>query len=182
MTTTDPYAFLRQPLTGMPPVPGLDQMGATIHEPTAAQRLATGQPQPQAPERVIYLPGPNGSMVPVLAEHYEAATTPQAPLPEQAAPGAPERDKWPKRMLTGGASTAMVLGVLGHYGPGLSQAGHAAEMAGLGVAATAAGVGALVAFVKSSLSAKQPINLSVSVTNSNTSRSESHSRSNNRGR
>jgi hypothetical protein len=172
--STDPYAFLRQPLTGMPPIPGLDQMGATIHEPSAAQRLA---PRPAPPERVVYVPGPGGSMVPVLAEHYEATQAVAGSQPDPATAPAPRHDKWPLRMVTGGASTAMVLGVVGHYGPGISQAGHGAEMAGIAVAATAAGVGILVSCVKGALGSKQPINVSVSVTNTNTSRSASSSRS-----
>jgi hypothetical protein len=83
--------------------------------------------------------------------------------PERPPPPA-QRDPWPTRMLAGGASTAAVLGVIGHYGPGLSQAGHAAEMAGIGVAATCAGLGALVMLVKGGGSKSgQNVHVSVNV-------------------
>lgn len=179
--TADPYAHLTERLTALTTVPGLDQlgMGAAVHEPTAAQRAATGRPQPT--ERVVYLPGPGGTSVPVLAEHYQAVTTASvAPEPHDAPAAAAERDKWPLRMLTGGASTAMVLGVLGHYGPQLSQAGHGAEMAGIGIAATAGGVGLLVSLVKAGTSRKNPavtVNVTNHVNSSSTSRSASRSRS-----
>lgn len=180
MTATDPYAELRADLSGMPPVPGLDQMGATIHEPTAAQRL---REHPQQPEAVVYVPGPGGAMVPVLAQHYQPPTT-TPPQPDQHTPVNTAPDVWPKRLMAAGGSVAAVIGSIAMAGPHLTEAGHAVQMGGIGVAATAGGVGLLFALVKGSLgSSKQaPVNLAVHVTNTSTSRSASSSRSNHRNR
>lgn len=154
MTTTDPYAALREPLTGV------------FHEPAAADRVPNTEP-----ERVVYVPGPGGSMVPVLADHYQPA-----PVQNAEPPPMMERDKWPLRMATAGGATAAVLGVVGHYGHGINEAGHGAMMAGIAVAAVPAGVGLLVGMVKGLGSKKQPINLSVSVTNNNTASARARSR------
>lgn len=169
MNTTDPYTALRQDLTGQPP----------IGEPLFPPGHPDAPPQvPPAPAGAVWTMLPNGERVlAYLPPGYEKTT--DAPPPGAAA-GPAGRDKWPLRMLTGGASTAMVLGVVGHYGPGLNQAGHAAEMAGIGVAATAAGLGALVALVKGSMGSKQPISVNVNVSNTNSSTSTSRSRSNHR--
>ncbi|MEJ8654764.1 hypothetical protein WKI65_43700 [Streptomyces sp. MS1.AVA.3] len=128
-------------------------------------------PVPQAPPGMVWALAPSGQRVlaylPQPAEH----TTPEPTGPAR-------KDPWPMRMLAGGGSTAAVLGVVGHYGPGLNEAGHAAQMAGIGVAATAAGVGALVLLVKGGLSrqAASSVNVSVNVTNSSSSTSSSRSR------
>ncbi|MDJ0465025.1 hypothetical protein [Streptomyces sp. H27-C3] len=124
-----------------------------------------------APAGMVWALAPNGQRVlaylPQPAEHTEAAPV-----------GPAHKDPWPMRMLAGGGSTATILGVAGHYGPGLSDAGHAAQMAGIGVAATAAGVGALFLMVKGGLSRKSGtnVNVSVNVTNSSSSSSSSRSR------
>lgn len=165
MTTTDPYAALREPLTGMPPV---DPFGPTLHEPAAVDRIPNVEP-----ERVVYVPGPGGRMVPVLADHYQ----PPAPAGVAEPPLAAERDKWPLRMVTGGGSTAMVLGVVGHYGHGINQAGHGAMMAGIAVAATAGGVGLLVGIVKGGLSKQAKVEVTLNLTNNVSSSSRSNSRS-----
>jgi hypothetical protein len=118
---------------------------------------------PDAPPRVEKAPP---GMVWALAPNGDRVLAYLPPEAEQSTPQiAAEPDPWPKRMLAGGASTAAVLGVVGHYGPGLSQAGHAAEMAGIGVAATCAGVGALVLLVKGGMSSKgsQSVNVHVNV-------------------
>lgn len=134
---------------------------------------------PDAPPRVekpppgmVWALAPNGDRV--LA--YLPPIEEPAPLPERTG----VRDKWPARMLAGGASTSAVLGVIGHYGPGLSQAGHAAQMTGMGVGAAAAGLGALVLLIKGSLgggSRGQNVNVSVNVSaHGGSARSSSQSR------
>ncbi|MFF3730958.1 hypothetical protein ACFYXM_11695 [Streptomyces sp. NPDC002476] len=128
-------------------------------------------PVRQAPPGMVWALAPDGQRVlaylPQPAEHTE---------PEPIGPA--RKDPWPLRMLAGGGATAAVLGAAGHYGPGLNQAGHAAQMAGIGVAATAAGVGALVLIVKGGLSRQSGtnVNVSVNVTNSSSSTSSSRSR------
>lgn len=154
MTTTDPFAALREPLTGV------------FHEPPAADRIPNTEP-----ERVVYVPGPGGSMVPVLADHYQPAPVQNAEPPPQA-----ERDKWPMRLAAGGAATTGVIVAVGHYGHGINEAGHGFAMAGIAVAAIPAGVGLLVGVFKGLGSKKQPINLSVSVTNNNSASARSRSR------
>lgn len=128
-------------------------------------------PVPQAPAGMVWALAPNGQRVLAYLPQPDTHTE-----PEPAGP--PRKDPWPMRMLTGGVSTAGVLGVVGHYGPGLNEAGHAAQMAGIGVAATAAGVGALVLMVKGGLSRQSGtnVNVSVNVTNSSSSTSSSRSR------
>jgi hypothetical protein len=129
-------------------------------------------PQVQkAPPGMVWALAPNGDRV--LAYLPPEVETDRPP------PAAHERDPWPTRMLAGGASTAAVLGVIGHYGPGLSQAGHAAEMAGIGVAATCAGLGALVMLVKGGGSKSgQNVHVSVNVNaTGGSARASSRSRS-----
>ncbi|MFF4337649.1 hypothetical protein [[Kitasatospora] papulosa] len=128
-------------------------------------------PVSQAPAGMVWALAPDGQRVLAYLPQPETHTTPEPTGPAR-------KDPWPMRMLTGGASTAGVLGVVGHYGPGLNEAGHAAQMAGIGVAATAAGVGALVLMVKGSLSRQSGtnVNVSVNVTNSSNSTSSSSSR------
>lgn len=174
MTAADPYAALRPDLTGMPP---LDIMGATFYEPAAADRIPNAQP-----ERVMYVPGPGGTMVPVLAEHYQP--TPTTPGPSyEAPPVEPQRDVWPMRMVAGGGSLAAVVGSIALAGPQLSQAGHAVEMSGIGIACAAAGAGLLVSLVKGSMGSKQgrvdvsvTVNPTINATSSSTSRSRSRAR------
>lgn len=162
--TASPYTHFASALTGQPPI-DLDEPLFPPGHPDAPPAV-----QP-APPGMVWTMLPNGDRaLAYLPPGYEQ--TANTPPPEPAG-----RDRWPLRMVTGGASTAMVLGVVGHYGPGLSQAGHAAEMAGLGVAATSAGVGLLFAMVKAGIGSKQPINVSVSVTNNNTASARSRSRS-----
>lgn len=169
MTASDPYTALRPDLTGQPPTEPMFPPG----HPDAPPRLEP------APPGMVWTMLPNGTQaLAYLPPGYEKPHEDTMATTTRPA----ERDKWPLRMLTGGASTAMVLGVVGHYGPGLNQAGHAAEMAGLGVAATAAGVGLLVSLVKGGMGNKQPVNISVSVSNTSTSTSTSRSRSNHRNR
>jgi hypothetical protein len=133
-------------------------------------------PKPVLPPGMVWALTSDGSVVPGYA---------MQPEPDKQAahvPAVAEPDKWPKRMLAGGAATSTVLGVVGHYGPGLTQAGHAAEMAGIGVAAAAAGVGALVMLVKGSLGrqAGQHVNVHVNVTATG-GNARAHSRSRSRG-
>lgn len=74
----------------------------------------------------------------------------------------PSRDPWPARIATTGGSLAAVLAAVGYAGPGLLQAGHAVEMAGIGVGAATAGV---VLLLKSTGGrAGQGVNVSVNVT------------------
>lgn len=74
----------------------------------------------------------------------------------------PQRDPWPARIATTGGSLAAVLAAVGYAGPGLLQAGHAVEMAGIGVGAATAGV---VLLLKSTGGrAGQGVNVSVNVT------------------
>lgn len=168
MTTTDPYADLRDHLTGRPP---LDTTAFPPGHPDAPPRREAAPPgmawmlMPDGETRLAYLP-----------PGYEK--TPDAP--DQ--PVAAERDKWPLRMVTGGGSTAMVLGVVGHYGHGINQAGHGAMMAGIAVAATAGGVGLLVSLVKGGLSKQAKVEVTLNLTNTVSASSRSSSRSNNRGR
>lgn len=170
MTTTDPYAGLREPLTGRPPV---DDAAFPPGHPDAPPRREA------APPGMAWMMLPNGeTQLGYLPPGYEK--TPDSP----AQPAAPaERDKWPLRMVTGGGSTAMVLGVVGHYGHGINQAGHGAMMAGIAVAATAGGVGLLVSIVKGGLGSKQAkVEVTLNLTNNVSSSSRSNSRSNNRSR
>lgn len=156
MTATDPYTALRPDLTGRPP---LDD--GPLFPPGHPDAPPTVQPTPPG---MVWTLLPDGSRalayLPPGYEKTEQAAAPTGP--------AGERDKWPLRMLTGGASTAMVLGVVGHYGPGLSQAGHAAEMAGIGVAASAAGLGALIALVKGGTARQSGARVDVRVQVNNT--------------
>lgn len=96
--------------------------------------------------------------------------------PQETGPP-PRRDVWPLRLATGGGSIAAILAALGYAGPGLTQAGHAAEMAGAGVGFTCAGIGGLVLLVKGSLGrqAGQRVEVNVNVTNSVTASARSRS-------
>jgi hypothetical protein len=90
-------------------------------------------------------------------------------LPEQAAAQLPpQKDPWPPRLLAGGGATAGVIAAIGYAGPGLGQAGHAVEMAGIGVGIACASVGALVMLVKGGMSKQAGQNVSVSVNVTNT--------------
>ncbi|MDJ0342260.1 hypothetical protein QMK19_03540 [Streptomyces sp. H10-C2] len=164
MPAIDPYATLRAPLTGQPPL--------------EAAAFPSGHPD-APPQREPAPPGmawtllPNGeTRLGYLPPGYEKVT--DEPVTVSAG-----RDKWPGRLLSGGASTALVLGVIGHYGPALNQAGHGAEMAGIGVAATAAGIGLVVSLVKGATgSARQGrVDVTLNLTNTVTSTSKSHHRS-----
>jgi hypothetical protein len=172
VTATDPYAALRTDLTGIPP---LDAMGAHFHEPAAADRIPN-----TAPERVVYVPGPGGTMVPVLADHYPQTPAAPSPAPYETAPADPQRDVWPKRMMAAGGSAAAVIGSIALAGPRLSEAGHAAEMGGIGIACAAAGAGILVSLVKGSMGSRQArvdVSVTVAPTINATSTSRSRSRS-----
>lgn len=83
---------------------------------------------------------------------------------QQTAPASQPRDPWPARIGVGLGGTAAVLAVAGHYAHGLGEAGHAVEMAGLGVGAVAAAGALAVAMLKGSLGTK----VNVTVNNSNT--------------
>jgi hypothetical protein len=169
VTTTDPYAGLREPLTGQPP---LNDATFPPGHPDAAPRREA------APPGMVWMLMPDGqARLGYLPPGYEKAAG------DPASSAAAERDKWPGRMLAGGAGTSMVLGVIGHYGPGLSQAGHGAEMAGIGLGIATAGIGALFTIVKGSVGSKRaPVEVTLNLTNNVSSSSRSHSRSNNRGR
>jgi hypothetical protein len=165
VTTTDPYAGLREPLTGQPP---LDDTAFPPGHPDAPPRREA------APPGMVWMLMPDGeARLGYLPPGYEKAS--DAP----AQPVTPaERDKWPLRLVSGGGSTAMVLGVVGHYGHGINQAGHGAMMAGIAVAATAGGVGLLVSVVKGSLGSKRaPVEVTLNLTNNVSSNSRSNSRS-----
>lgn len=129
--------------------------------PTEPDYFPAGHPD--APPRAVQNPPPGMAwgLHPGTGERVLVYLPP--PEPDQTPQPSGERDKWPTRLICGGASTSAVLGVIGHYGPGLSQAGHAAEMAGIGVAATCAGVGALVLLVKGGMSSKSGQNVHVHV-------------------
>lgn len=120
---------------------------------------------PDAPPRVEQAPP---GMVWALAPSGERVLAYLPPEPDQPpVPAVPEqRDKWPPRLLAGGASTSAVLAVTGHYATQLNQAGHAVQMAGIGVGVACASVGALVMLVKSGTGRKtgQSVNVSVNVT------------------
>ncbi|MFH8295007.1 hypothetical protein [Streptomyces sp. NPDC018059] len=127
-------------------------------------------PVAQAPAGMVWALAPNGQRVlaylPQPAEHT-------APDPV----GPAHKDRWPARLLAGGGASSAVLGVIGHYGPGLNEAGQAAQSAGIGVAASAAGVGLLVLMFKGGLSRQSGTNVNVSVNVSSSSSSSSSSRS-----
>lgn len=181
MTTADPYAHLRADLTGLPP---LEAMGASIHEP-AADRRPYEQPYENA-QRVVYVPDPTipGAMTPVNADQYRAAQAAAAAVADTApTPAAPAHDPWPLRMAAGGGATAVVIGTIAAAGPHLAEAGRAAEMAGIGIAGAALGVGVLVSLVKGAMgSNKQPVNVHVNLTNNTNATSHASSRSHNRAR
>jgi len=120
--------------------------------------------------------------VPVLADHYEATRTPTQPGPAEQPNTTPTRDVWPLRMATAGASASAVIGTIALAGPHLAEAGHAAEMGGLGIGIAALGTGILVSLLKGAVGSRQsPVNVSVNVTNSPhlsaTASSRSHHRS-----
>lgn len=166
MTTTDPYTSLRSDLTGQPP----------LDEPVFPPGHPDAPPVVQAaPPGMVWTLLPDGSRaLAYLPPGYEKT----ADGPPQAPKG---WDKWPARMLAGGAGTSMVLGVIGHYGPGLSQAGHGAEMAGIGLGIATAGVGALLTVFKGMAGSKKaPVEVTLNVTNNVTSNSRSTSRSRSR--
>lgn len=168
MTTTDPYALLREPLTGRPPL-----------DPADAPPTIT-----EAPPGMVWTLLPDGTRaLAYLPPGYEKTpTTDQQPT--SAAPAAAVGpDRWPLRMVAGGASTAAVLGVVGHYGPGLSQAGQAAEHAGLGLGLAGVGAGLLVALIKGALSSGKPsTSVHVNITNTPTANATATSRSKSRSR
>lgn len=120
---------------------------------------------PDAPPRIEQAPP---GMVWALAPNGERVLAYLPPETEQtAAPAVPEqRDNWPPRLLAGGAATSAVLAVTGHYATELNQAGHAVQMAGIGVGVACASVGALVMLVKNGTGRKagQGVNVSVNVT------------------
>lgn len=95
-------------------------------------------------------------------------------VPQPAAPPvvvqAPARDPWPARMLAGGAAVAGVAAAVGHFAAELGQAAHAAEIAGIGVGAAAAGIWLLKGTAPK---------VSVTINNSNTGSSSSSSSTSN---
>jgi hypothetical protein len=182
VTTTDPYAHLRADLTGMPP---LEAMGAAIHEPAADRRPYE---QPYAPpQRVVYVPDPHvpGTMMPVNADQYRAAQAAAAAAAETGTPNpgpAPQHDVWPLRMAVGGGATSVVIGTIALAGPHLAEAGHAAEMTGIGIAGASLGIGILVMLFKGATGPKQPVNVNVSVTTNSRVTANASSRSHHRSR
>lgn len=122
---------------------------------------AAPRPVAAAPPGMVWALAPSG-------ERVLAYLPPPDPEPERAAdPVAPPRpDKWPPRLLAGGAATSAVLAVTGHYAAELNAAGHAVQMAGIGVGVACASVGALVMLVKGGAGrqAGQSVNVSVNVT------------------
>lgn len=128
-------------------------------------------PVQQLPPGMAWGIAADGSRIPVYLP-------PEPDRPLEHAP--PQRDVWPARMATGGGSIAAILAVLGWAGPGLTQAGHAAEMAGIGVGGTCAGVGMLVLLLRGSLSSRsgQNVHVNVNVTaHGGSARASSRSRS-----
>jgi hypothetical protein len=101
--------------------------------------------------------------------------TPPERAPETAAPVVAQHDVWPLRLISGGGATAAVIGAIAMAGPHLAEAGHAVEMAGIGVAAGAAGIGLVTVMVKAGMSRKpsaQPnVHVNVNVTNTSSSTS-----------
>jgi hypothetical protein len=179
VTATDPYAHLRADLTGIPP---LEALGAAIHEPAADRRHLE---QPHAPRPVVYVPDPAmpGTMMPVDADQYRAAQAAAAAATTDTAPApgaAPQHDVWPLRMAAGGGAAAVVIGTIAMAGPHLAEAGHAAEMAGIGIAGASLGVGILVTLIKGAMNTKPPVNVNVHVTNNSRVSATASSRSHNR--
>jgi hypothetical protein len=111
----------------------------------------------------------DGSRIPVYLP-------PEPDGPRENAPPQ-QRDVWPLRMATGGGSIAAVLAAVGYAGPHLTEAGHAAEMAGVGVAATCAGIGGLVLLLGGSFGRKSEQNVNVHVNISNSVSASARSRS-----
>lgn len=158
MNTTDPYAALREPLTGSPFPDG--------HPDAPPQR------EPVPPGMAWTLGSDGEARLAYLPPGYEKTRDAPPPAPT-------ERDKWPLRMATGGAATATVLGVVGHYGQGIDQAGHGVGMALLGVAAATAGVGFAVSLLKGGAK-RSPVSVTVNTTVAPSF--SANSRSSNRGR
>lgn len=128
---------------------------------------------PDAPPTPVEKPPP-GMAWGITASGERALTYIEQPEP----PPAPvQPDVWPKRLAAGGGSLAAILAAVGWAGPGMMQAGHAVEMAGIGVGVAAASVGGMVMLVKGSLGrqAGQNVHVNVNVTNSSSSRSSSRS-------
>jgi hypothetical protein len=90
------------------------------------------------------------------------------PAPPPVVVQAPARDPWPARMLTGGAAIAGVAAAVGHFAAELGQAAHAAEIAGIGVGAAAAGI-----WLLKGTAPKVTVNISNSVTGSSSSANSS---------
>lgn len=150
----DPYAALRTDLTGQPP---LAETPFPPGHPDGPPSLAP------APPGMVWTMLPNGTQHLVyLPPGYEKTpdTTPAA------APA--ERDKWPARMLSGGGATAAVIGVVGHYGQGLNQAGHGFEAFGIGLAVAVGVTGGAVMLIKGSLGSKRGAQVDVHLTVNNT--------------
>ncbi|MCU1617396.1 MAG: hypothetical protein JWO98_4936 [Frankiales bacterium] len=120
---------------------------------------AAPAPKPVLPPGMVWAMAGDGSVIPAYAMQPEPDKTP--------AHSPPQKDVWPPRLLAGGISTGVVIGAIGYAGPGLGQAGHAVEMAGIGVGIACASVGALVMLVKGGMGrqAGQHVNVSVNVTN-----------------
>lgn len=138
--------------------------------PTRSAAVPEGWPQeppydPDAPpvQRATLPPGmvwgmtAAGELVPTYVQQPAAAEQPHA---QPAKP-----DRWPARLLAGGASTSAVLWVVGEHGEGLERAGHAVQQAGVGVALVVAGVGGLIWLVKGAAgrAGGQQVNVNVSV-------------------
>lgn len=131
---------------------------------------------PDAPPTPVDKPPPGMAWgIAPSGERVLAYLPPAVEQPAQTV--APQRDVWPLRMVAGGGSIAAVLAAIGYAGPGLTQAGHAAEMAGIGVGVAAASVGGMVMLVKGSLGRQtgQNVHVNVNVTNSSSARSSSRS-------
>lgn len=130
---------------------------------------------PDAPPTPVEKPPP-GMAWGITATGERALTYIELPTPPPA-PAQP--DVWPKRLAAGGGSLAAILAAVGWAGPGMMQAGHAVEMAGVGVGVAAASVGGMVLLVKGSIGRQpgQNVHVNVNVTNTSTSSARSSSRS-----
>lgn len=153
----------------MNPIESYAQPGTSTFPP--------GHPDaPPAPDRAV-IAAPAGlqwEAHPVTGERRLTYAAPEAPAEPAAGPAQP--DVWPKRLAAGGLSTAAIVGALGYAGPGLSQAGHAVEMGGVGVGIACAGLGAVALLVKGSLGKSPKVEVNVNVTNHNTASARAKSR------
>lgn len=144
-----------------------------MNQPATHLRAVDPDAAPAVDQAVA--PAPAGlawTIHPVTGERTLTYAVPEQPVAEPVPVVQAGPDVWPKRLVAGGGSLAAVVAAVGYAGPGLSAAGHAVEMGGVGVGIAAASLGGLAILAKGALGggkSGQQVNVNVNVTNTSNS-------------